>query len=182
MSYTQYSGKPREVKCMSQADLLQDKVILVTGGGTGLGRAMGERFLELGAKLAICGRRQEVAEQAAADMARRSGGETFATRCDVRQAEQVEAMMNAVIERFGRIDVLVNNAAGNFISPTERLSPLRSTRCWVSSYMAPSTARWPWGNAGFSKGNPPRCSILSRPTPGPGQAMSCLRPPPRPGS
>jgi NAD(P)-dependent dehydrogenase (short-subunit alcohol dehydrogenase family) len=107
---------------MFQADLLQDKVILVTGGGTGLGRAMGERFLELGAKLAICGRRQEVAEQAAADMARRSGGETFATRCDVRQADQVEAMMNSVIERFGRIDVLVNNAAGNFISPTERLS------------------------------------------------------------
>src|SRR5205823_931668 len=107
---------------MFQADLLQDKVILVTGGGTGLGRAMGERFLELGAKVAICGRRQEVAEQAAADMARTKSGETFATRCDVRQADQVEAMMNAVIERFGRIDVLVNNAAGNFISPTERLS------------------------------------------------------------
>jgi NAD(P)-dependent dehydrogenase (short-subunit alcohol dehydrogenase family) len=105
-----------------QADLLQDKVILVTGGGTGLGRAMGERFLELGAKVAICGRRQEVAEQAAADMARRSGGETFATRCDVRQPEQVEALMEAIIQRFGRIDVLVNNAAGNFISPTERLS------------------------------------------------------------
>jgi NAD(P)-dependent dehydrogenase (short-subunit alcohol dehydrogenase family) len=108
---------------MFQADLLQDKVILVTGGGTGLGRAMGERFLELGAKLAICGRRQEVAEQAAAEMALSTGGETFATRCDVRQADQVEAMMDAVIERFGRIDVLVNNAAGNFISPTERLSP-----------------------------------------------------------
>jgi NAD(P)-dependent dehydrogenase (short-subunit alcohol dehydrogenase family) len=108
---------------MFQADLLQDKVILVTGGGTGLGRAMGERFLELGAKVAICGRRQEVAEQAAADMARSSGGETFATRCDVRHADQVETMMDAVIGRFGRIDVLVNNAAGNFISPTERLSP-----------------------------------------------------------
>ena len=107
---------------MFQADLLQDKVILVTGGGTGLGRAMGERFLELGAKVAICGRRQEVALEAAAEMARKSGGETFATPCDVRQAEQVEALMEAVIERFGRIDVLVNNAAGNFISPTERLS------------------------------------------------------------
>src|SRR5207245_11096083 len=105
------------MRCMFQADLLQDKVILVTGGGTGLGRAMGERFLELGAKVAICGRRQEVAEQAAADMARTKGGETFATRCDVRQAEQVEALMDAVIERFGGVDVLVNNAAGNFISP-----------------------------------------------------------------
>jgi NAD(P)-dependent dehydrogenase (short-subunit alcohol dehydrogenase family) len=108
---------------MFQADLLQDKVILVTGGGTGLGRAMGERFLELGAKLAICGRRQEVAVQAAAEMALSTGGETFATRCDVRHPDQVEAMMDAVMERFGRIDVLVNNAAGNFISPTERLSP-----------------------------------------------------------
>src|SRR5438132_13162591 len=108
---------------MFQADLLQDKVILVTGGGTGLGRAMGERFLELGAKLAICGRRQEVAEQAAADMARRSGAETFATRCDVRQADRVEAMINAVIERRGGIDALVNNAAGSFLAPTARRSP-----------------------------------------------------------
>jgi NAD(P)-dependent dehydrogenase (short-subunit alcohol dehydrogenase family) len=119
----QDSGKAREVKCVFQTDLLRDKVILVTGGGTGLGRAMGERFLELGAKVAICGRRQEVAEQAAADMARTKGGETFATRCDARQPDQVEALMEAVIQRFSRIDVLVNNAAGNFISPTERLSP-----------------------------------------------------------
>ena len=167
---------------MFQADLLQDKVILVTGGGTGLGRAMGERFLELGAKLAICGRRQEVAEQAAADMARRSGGETFATRCDVRQADQVEAMMNAVIERFGRIDVLVNNAAATLFPRPSGCPRVRSTQCWVSSYMAPSTACWLWGNAGLSKGNPARCSILSQPTPGPGPAMSCLRPPPRPES
>jgi NAD(P)-dependent dehydrogenase (short-subunit alcohol dehydrogenase family) len=107
---------------MFQADLLQGKVILVTGGGTGLGRAMGERFLQLGARLAICGRRLEVAEQAAADMASTTGGETFATRCDVRHPDQVEAMMASIIERFGRVDVLVNNAAGNFISPTRRLS------------------------------------------------------------
>jgi hypothetical protein len=75
---------------MFQADLLQDKVILVTGGGTGLGRAMGERFLELGAKLAICGRRQEVAVQAASEMARSAGGVMFATRCVVRQPDQGE--------------------------------------------------------------------------------------------
>jgi len=107
---------------MFQTDLLKDKVVLVTGGGTGLGRAMGERFVELGAKLAICGRRLEVAEQAATEIAQATGGETFATGCDVRQPEQVVAMLDAVIGRFGRIDVLVNNAAGNFISPTERLS------------------------------------------------------------
>jgi len=102
---------------MFQANLLQGKVILITGGGTGLGRAMGERFLELGAKLAICGRRQDVAEQAAADMALTTGGETFATRCDVRHADQVEAMMDAVIERFGRVDVLVNNAFKGGVEP-----------------------------------------------------------------
>jgi NAD(P)-dependent dehydrogenase (short-subunit alcohol dehydrogenase family) len=107
---------------MFEAGLLKDKVVLITGGGTGLGRAMGERFVELGAKLAICGRRLEVAEQAASEIAQAKGGETFATGCDVRQPEQVVAMLDAVIARFGRIDVLVNNAAGNFISPTERLS------------------------------------------------------------
>lgn len=107
---------------MFQADLLKDRVVLVTGGGTGLGRAMGERFVELGARLALCGRRQEVAEQAANEIAQMKGGETFATRCDVRYPDQVEAMIEAVIGRFGRIDVLVNNAAGNFVSPTERLS------------------------------------------------------------
>lgn len=107
---------------MFQAGLLKDKVVLVTGGGTGLGRAMGERFVELGARLAVCGRRHEVIEQAAADIAYATGGETFAWPCDVRQPDQVEALLDAVIERFGRIDALVNNAAGNFISPTERLS------------------------------------------------------------
>jgi NAD(P)-dependent dehydrogenase (short-subunit alcohol dehydrogenase family) len=107
---------------MFQADLLQEKVVLITGGGTGLGRAMGERFVELGAKLAICSRRQEVIERAAAEIAAEQGGETFATPCDVRQPDQVDAMLDAVLARFGRVDVLVNNAAGNFISPTERLS------------------------------------------------------------
>ena len=107
---------------MFQAGLLKDKVVLVTGGGTGLGRAMGERFVELGASLAVCGRRQQVIEQAATDIAHATGGETLAQPCDIRQPEQVEALLDAVLERFGRIDALVNNAAGNFISPTERLS------------------------------------------------------------
>lgn len=107
---------------MFQPDLLKDKVVLITGGGTGLGREMGTRFLELGAKLAITSRRQELIEQAAQEMAAKTGGETFATPCDVRDPEAVEAMVEAVIAHYGRIDVLVNNAAGNFISPTERLS------------------------------------------------------------
>jgi len=102
-------------------DLLKDKVVLITGGGSGLGRHMGERFLELGAKLAICGRRLEVLEQTAAELGIH-GAEVFYQTCDVRDPDQVSQLMDAVIHRYGRIDVLVNNAAGNFISPTERLS------------------------------------------------------------
>ncbi len=108
---------------MFQPDLLKDKVILITGGGTGLGRAMGERFLQLGARLAICGRREEVLRTAAAEMMAAHGGEVFPIPCDVRDPEAVERMMAAVWEHYEGIDVLVNNAAGNFASPTERLSP-----------------------------------------------------------
>ncbi len=107
---------------MFQEGLLKDKVVLVTGGGTGLGRAMSTRFLELGAKVAIASRRQEVLEQAAQEMMAATGGEVFATPTNVRDPVQVSQMMDAVEARFGRIDVLLNNAAGNFVSPTERLS------------------------------------------------------------
>lgn len=110
---------------MFEAGLLKDKVVLVTGGATGLGRAMGERFLELGAKLAICGRRVDVLNTAVSEMrvqASRADEDVFATPCDVRDAAAVERMLDAVMAHFGRVDVLVNNAAGNFISPTERLS------------------------------------------------------------
>lgn len=108
---------------MFQPDLLQHKTILITGGGTGLGRAMGEQFLQLGAKLAICGRREEVLRTAAGEMTAAHGGEVLPLPCDVRDPEAVERMMAAVWEHYGGIDVLVNNAAGNFASPTERLSP-----------------------------------------------------------
>ncbi|MDQ0188630.1 SDR family oxidoreductase [Alicyclobacillus cycloheptanicus] len=106
---------------MFEKDLLKDKVVLITGGGTGLGRAMGERFLELGAKLAITGRREEVLKKAAEEMAG-TDKEVFAYPCDIRDPGQIKALADAVEDRFGHIDVLVNNAAGNFISPTERLS------------------------------------------------------------
>jgi len=96
------------------------KVILITGGGTGLGRAIGERFLGLGAKLAIAGRRAEVVAQTADELG--ALGELFFQATDVLRPNQVVYLLDAVAERFGRLDVLVNNAAGNFVSPTERLS------------------------------------------------------------
>lgn len=102
---------------------LEGKVIAITGGGTGLGRSMGEYFLELGAKLAICGRRQEVVQKSAEEMMVAHGGEVLAFGCDVRRYEEVEAFLQAILEKYGTVDVLLNNAAGNFISPTERLSP-----------------------------------------------------------
>ncbi len=108
---------------MFQPDLLQSKTILITGGGTGLGRSMGERFLQLGARLAICGRREEVLRQAAAEMTAAHGGEVFTAPCDVRDPDAVDRMIAAAWDHYGGVDVLVNNAAGNFASPTERLSP-----------------------------------------------------------
>jgi NAD(P)-dependent dehydrogenase (short-subunit alcohol dehydrogenase family) len=82
---------------------------------------MGERFLSLGARLAIAGRREEVLREAAAAMTAQ-GGEVLPVACDVRDPARVAAMLDAVWARYGRLDVLVNNAAGNFASPTERLS------------------------------------------------------------
>ncbi len=103
-------------------DLLKDKVVLITGGATGLGRAMGELFLDLGAKLAIASRREETLRKAAEELSL-NGNEVFYKVTDVRDPVQIHDLVEAVEQRFGRIDVLVNNAAGNFISPTERLSP-----------------------------------------------------------
>jgi NAD(P)-dependent dehydrogenase (short-subunit alcohol dehydrogenase family) len=107
---------------MFQKDLLKGKRILVTGGGTGLGYSMGHRFLELGAELVICGRREEVLKEAAEKLAAETGGKVETHGCDIRDAEAVDKMIAAIWER-GPLDSLVNNAAGNFISKTEDLSP-----------------------------------------------------------
>jgi NAD(P)-dependent dehydrogenase (short-subunit alcohol dehydrogenase family) len=104
---------------MFEKGLLKGKRILVTGGGSGLGAAMGRRFLELGADLVICGRRLELLEATAAGM--RTSGSVSVQRCDIRDGAQVDAMMDAVW-RDGPIDVLVNNAAATFIAQTEHLS------------------------------------------------------------
>ncbi|TYP79610.1 SDR family oxidoreductase [Paenibacillus methanolicus] len=107
---------------MFEKDLLKGKVVLITGGGTGLGRAMAEKFLALGARIGIASRREEVLAQAAAEMGG-EGREVFFTACDVRDPQQVASMIDDVERHYGAIDVLVNNAAGNFASPTEKLSP-----------------------------------------------------------
>lgn len=101
---------------------LKGKNILVTGGGTGLGRSMSEYFLALGANLVISSRKQEVLKEAAREMRESGGGIVVPVSCDVRDIAQVEAMWAKAKSELGQIDVVLNNAAGNFISPTERLS------------------------------------------------------------
>ena len=103
-------------------DLLKDRVILITGGGTGLGRTMGERFLQLGATVVIASRREAVLRAAADEMMRDHGGTVMPIACDVRDPDAVDRMIAMAWDRFGGVDGLVNNAAGNIASPTERLS------------------------------------------------------------
>lgn len=107
---------------MFQPGLLAGKRVLVTGGGTGLGKSIAKRYAQLGAQIAICGRREGVLQDTAAEFSRELGATIDVHVCDVRHADQVEAMMDRVWER-GALDVLVNNAAGNFLARTERLSP-----------------------------------------------------------
>ena len=124
---------------MLKENSLNGKTIIVTGGGTGLGRSMVKCFLQLGAKVAITSRKKDVLEKTAEELRKelaptlkgdqakstlQGGGqpEILPLQCDVRNYEEVEAMMKTVSEKFGSFNVLVNNAAGNFISPTERLS------------------------------------------------------------
>ncbi len=107
---------------MLRDDALKGKTIVVTGGGTGLGKAMGTYFLKLGANLVITSRKLEVLQKTADQMMADTGGQVLAVQCDVREYAQVENVLAEAIAKFGKVDGLVNNAAGNFISPTERLS------------------------------------------------------------
>jgi NAD(P)-dependent dehydrogenase (short-subunit alcohol dehydrogenase family) len=99
-----------------------DKVIVITGGGSGLGKAMTKYFMELGAKVAITSRDIEKLKTTSAELEAETGGTCLPVQCDVRHYEEVEAMLQEVLKAYGKVDVLLNNAAGNFISPTERLS------------------------------------------------------------
>lgn len=101
--------------------LLAGKTAVITGGGSGLGFAMAERFLQLGARVAISGRRESVLREAAVTLG--ALGEILAIPCDVRDLFQVEELFAETVDRWGSIDILVNNAAANFVSPTEDLTP-----------------------------------------------------------
>ncbi|MFL2996414.1 MAG: SDR family oxidoreductase [Cytophagales bacterium] len=107
---------------MLKENSLKDKVILVTGGGSGLGKSMVEYFLELGANVIITSRREELLNDVAKEFNSKYKSEVFPIACDVRKIEQVEKVITDSFKKFGKIDCLLNNAAGNFISPTERLS------------------------------------------------------------
>ncbi|MDC8003495.1 SDR family oxidoreductase [Aureisphaera galaxeae] len=107
---------------MLRDNALEGKTIVVTGGGSGLGKSMTTYFLELGAKVVITSRNLEKLQTTAKELEAQTGGTVLPLQCDVRHYDQVEAMLKASVEAFGTVDVLLNNAAGNFISPTERLS------------------------------------------------------------
>lgn len=107
---------------MLRENALKDKVIIVTGGGTGLGKSMTRYFLQLGANVVITSRKLDVLAETAKELEAETGGKVLPVACDVRLYEQVEGMLQQTIDTFGKIDGLLNNAAGNFISPTERLS------------------------------------------------------------
>jgi len=107
---------------MLKPDTLKGKTIIVTGGGTGLGKSMGKYFLELGANLVITSRKIDVLEKTASELMQQAGGKVLAVACDIRKYEEIENVLKKTEDEFGTIHGILNYAAGNFISPTERLS------------------------------------------------------------
>lgn len=98
------------------------KTVVITGGGTGLGRSIGKYLLQLGANLVITSRKIEVLDKTAAELMSETGGKVIAVGCDIRKYNEVENVIQQTETAFGQIHAVLNNAAGNFISPTERLS------------------------------------------------------------
>lgn len=107
---------------MLKPDSLKGKTYIVTGGGTGLGRSMGKYLLELGANLVITSRKLDVLQKTADELMKETGGQVLAVACDVRKYEEIVNVIEETEKKFGQISGVLNNAAGNFISPTERLS------------------------------------------------------------
>lgn len=98
------------------------KTIIITGGGTGLGKSIGKYLLELGANVVITSRKKDVIDQTANLLMKETGGKVLAVPCDVRKYDEIEQVLAAAENEFGSVHAVLNNAAGNFISPTERLS------------------------------------------------------------
>ena len=107
---------------MFQQDMLKGRAIFLTGGGSGLGKSMALRFSSLGARMFLVGRREQPLLETCEEI-RRAGGSAAFTTCDVRDYAAVEAAAAKAYEQFGRVDTLVNNAAGNFVARTEKLTP-----------------------------------------------------------
>lgn len=107
---------------MLKSDALKGKTIIITGGGTGLGKSMGRYMLSLGANLVITSRKKEVLDKTVLELERETGGSVLAVACDVRKYEEIVNVITVTEKRYGQIHGVLNNAAGNFISPTERLS------------------------------------------------------------
>ena len=107
---------------MLKPDSFKGKTIIITGGGTGLGKSMGKYLLELGANLVITSRKLDVLAKTAAELEQQTGGKVLPLACDIRKYEEIEKVISETENCFGPIHGVLNNAAGNFISPTERLS------------------------------------------------------------
>jgi len=99
------------------------KTIVVTGGGTGLGKSMATEYARLGANVVITSRKMDVLERTAAEITELTGAQVLPVSCDVRKEDEIQALLQQTLDKFGKVDGLLNNAAGNFISPTERLGP-----------------------------------------------------------
>lgn len=110
------------MKGMLMPDSLKGKTIIITGGGTGLGKSMGKYMLELGANLVITSRKKEVLEKTAHELESQTGGKVLPVMCDIRKYDEIENVIKITEGHFGQVHGVLNNAAGNFISPTERLS------------------------------------------------------------
>jgi NAD(P)-dependent dehydrogenase (short-subunit alcohol dehydrogenase family) len=114
--------KNKNMEGMLKPDSFKGKTIIITGGGTGLGKSMGKYLLELGANLVITSRKLDVLAKTAAELEQQTGGKVLPLACDIRKYEEIEKVISETENRFGPIHGVLNNAAGNFISPTERLS------------------------------------------------------------
>ena len=164
---------------MFQPDLLKEKRVLITGGGSGLGKAMGRRLMELGAELMICGRRKHVLEETANDFEALFSRKVRTHPIDIRSAEAVEELMDSAFAG-GAIDVLINMPRATSLPVPRRSRIARSTPSLTSCYMAQPIARSPRAGDGSDRAAAGSFSVLSLPTPGPDPPTWCRALWPRP--